>query len=643
MVSFSSSPQFEAKAPSASFWRQVHHYRPRVHKAKITFVAIAFLLCLWMISSSSKVSANLPAWMHKAIAPIAWPMSLWSTAASASANARHVQQPEPDFWTKFPSQHPFTEHPEDAHVFLPRRVDVGPNDTLPHDLEKTNPHLHLLVPATKGSRGTCRTLVSSMILGYPPATVVGYGHEKPGATEFERMVQRITRVRNYLRDSKTVKPHDFVLVVDSLDTFFQLPPQVLVQRFQEILRENNRKLQKKYGDVELPPLKPGASPEVIQKYSQRVLFGASKICPSEMKDDPGCVSVPQSSLPPDVYGWFTDEARDGHKNRPRWLNPGAVIGQAADLKIIYDEVLRLVEQRHKKYGDYLALTQMYGRQEVVRELERRRTANSAQEWLYSLIGISDASNLTGISVKLETGHRYEYGIGVDYKSELFFNQIMARNDVGWLKFDNVTRSAAFQASFGVPRETRMLLPPDIESLPNPFNTSRLAKHQTSIPTWNLTLDKLPSPHDHGWGNLPLLTNAHSASVPVLAHMNGDSKLRNTWWEKMWFFPWARALLRKYVRDSQGFEAAQSALLGGQEWWDMRGGRGGLWTDDANWITLSEICEGQERDLFDDDLGPWSKENGDPDEPVYNQFGKLTHGKGQENEEDQFGWNNFNFW
>jgi hypothetical protein len=64
---------------------------------------------------------------------------------------------------------------------------------------------------------------------------------------------------------------------------------------------------------------------------------------------------------------------------------------------------------------------------------------------------------------------------------------------------------------------------------------------------------------------------------------------------------------------------------------MRGGRGGLWTDDENWVTLSEVCEGQERDLFDDDLGPWAKENGDPDEPVYNQFGNLVKGKEKEEE------------
>lgn len=470
-----------------------------------------------------------------------------------------------------------------------------------------------------------------MILGYPPPTLIGYGHDKPGATEFERTVEQITRVRDYLKNSRFVKDRDFVLIVDAQDVFFQLPPRVLVQRFQDLLRKNNRKLEKKYGyaTVERPN---GDLPDLVQKYTQRVLFGASKLCYSASKSDPGCLSVPESTLPPDTYGWKTDVHPDGHLNRPRWLNPGAVIGQAADLRLIYDEVLRVMEQRPKKHGDYQALSQIFGRQEVVRELERLRTVNGAKEWVYSMLGISDAVNIDGISVRLETGHRYEYGIGVDYESQLFFNQILSRNDVEWIRFNNITKTSLLQGQFGVPREHRLLLPEDIAVLPNPFNQTRFAKEQTTVPEYNATLDKLPNPKEHSWSDIPLMTNPHSASIPVLAHLNGDPKLRNVWWEKMWFFPWARALLRRYVRSSHGFDAAQSALLGGQDWWDMRGGRGGLWTDDENWVTLSEVCEGQERDLFDDDLGPWAKENGDPDMPVYNQFGNLIKGKEKEEEE-----------
>ncbi|KAJ5541159.1 hypothetical protein N7494_006235 [Penicillium frequentans] len=597
MASSSPLPQFkEAKATATTMMWQVYHQRPRTPRSKaIAYSVLAFLFFLFMLISLSG-------------------------------------QPEPDFWTKFPSQHPFPESPEYAQVALPRRTDVAANDTLPHGLEKPNPNLHVLVPMQQGSRGACRTLASAMILGYPPPILVGYGKNTPGVTESERTVDRITRLRDYLKPSHIMKDHDLVLVVDAEDVFFQLPPEILVTRFQEILRTNNKKLLQKHGFAKVEQTTAGAPPNLVPKYSQRVLFGASKLCYGALEADPGCVSVPESSLPPDVYGWKTDIYPDGHLNRPRWLNPGAVIGQAADLRLIYTEALRIIEQRHQKDADYQALTQMYGRQEVIRELERRRTTNGLKEWAQGMLGINEASNITGIHVRLETGHRYEYGIGVDFESQMFFTQMMSRNDVEWIKYNNITKTSILQGQFAVPREHRLLLPDDIAALPNPYNQSRFAKSQSTHPEWNATLDKLPNPEEHSWHNSPLMTNPHSAAVPVLSHLNGDQKLRNAWWEKMWFFPWGRALLRRYVRSSRGFDAAQSSLLGGQEWWNMRGGRGGLWTDEQNWVTFSDVCEGQERDLFDDDLGPWAKENGDPDEPVYNRFGNLMYGKEPPKEE-----------
>ncbi|KAJ5577268.1 hypothetical protein N7535_004194 [Penicillium sp. DV-2018c] len=586
------------KAQSPTVMWQVLHRRSRSHRTKaVGLIAIAFFLFYFFLQPSSK-------------------------------------RVEPDFWTRFPSQHPFPERPEDAQVILPQRADINVNTTLPNGLDKPNPRLHVLVPASRGSRGVCRTLTSAMILGYPPPTVVGYRHDSQATTESERMVERIMRMRNYIQNSKTVHDRDLVLMVDSEDTFFQLPPNVLVERFQSIIRSNNGKLRKRYGLAQVGNEKDDAVSELVQKYTQRVLFGASKLCYPGLLNDAGCVSVPESSLPPDVYGWKTDVYPDGTLNRPRWLNPGTVIGQAADLRLIYNEVLRMVDPRANKSGDHKALTQMYGRQEVVRELERRRTVSKFKEFIYYLIGISDATNLTGVSVHLETGHRYEYGIGVDFESQLFFSQHSSAKDVEWVKFANITKMSAIQMQHGVPREHRLLLPADIAALPNPFVQSRFAKESTQRPRWNATLDKLPSPHDHSWLNVSLMTNVHSATVPAIAHLDGDHKLRNIWWEKMWFFPWARALLRKYVRDSHGFDAAQSSLLGGQDWLEMRGGRGGIWTDDETWITFAEICKGQERDLFDDGFGPWSKEHDDPDDPVYNQYGSLVAGKEKDEEKEQ---------
>ncbi|OJK04973.1 hypothetical protein ASPACDRAFT_21005 [Aspergillus aculeatus ATCC 16872] len=581
------------RSSASSFWLQ--HLHPRRLRARPirTFSLIAacfFLLTLWSRSSS---------------------------------------EPSINFWVKYPSYPPTRQRPEDTPMLLSGRHAMNKNETAPLGLGRSAPSFHLLIPVSHKSASLCRTVTSSMILNYPPPTLISYGKStSDGSTEYSAMVDRIAGIYNYLAYSTQLNDDDLVLIVDSQDVFFQLPAEVLVQRFQDLLRETNEKLLRKYGTItlDLPFRKEGK--QTLQKYSQRVLFAASKTCISSLSQDPGCVTVPQSSLPPDAYGWKTDT--EGHLNRPRWLKPGAVMGQVGDLRLIYAEILHYVHQHRNSRGDYLAMTQMFGRQEYLRELERRNSASRLKEWLYRQIGISDASNLTGaIPPHLTAGARYEYGIGVDYESRLFFNMFNAKMDVEWLHYHNVSTTSAVQMKHGVPRERRLMLPEDLDpvKLGNPFVQPRFTKDDWPNPPWNATLDKLPNYRNHTWRDLPLMTNIHSASVPALLHLDGDKSVRDKWWSEMWYQPWARALLRKYMRTGSGFDASQSALMGGQEWWDMRGGKGGLWTDKGEWLNYGEVCGSYTRDVFDDDLGPFGQENGeDADEPVYNQFGNVIKGK-----------------
>ncbi|BCS22114.1 glycosyltransferase domain-containing protein [Aspergillus puulaauensis] len=540
---------------------------------------------------------------------------------------RGPSEPEVNHWLQYPSYHPFHEKPEDATVISPRLSFNTRNHTFLDDLQKKNSSFHLVLPATRSNPGLCRTLTSAMILNYPPPTLVRYGRELPtGSAGHDYMVDRITGIYNFLAYTPRLQDNDIVLIVDGFDIFFQLPPEVLVKRYQDLLREMNAKLLEKYGmvTVDRPFRKDGV--ETLQKYSQRVIFSASKQCFGNLTEDPGCRSIPGSTLPPDSYGWKTDT--EGHLTRPKWLKPGAVIGQVADLKLIYAHVLRFVEEHRDTEGDYLELTRMYGRQEYVRELERRRTANSFWELMYRWIGISEATNMTGVPPHLEPGQRYEYGIGVDFESRLFFDTVNAKGDVEWLGYNNVTKTSTAQMEHRVPRESRLLLPEDVsdQKLGNPFKQPKYNKNEYINPSWNETMDKLPS--NRSWSNIPLLTNVHSAKVPALVHMAAQDKriVRDTWWSKMWYFPWARALLRKYMRSHTGFDAAQSALLG-QNFWDMRGGVGGVWTDKGEWIDYPEVCTGFERDVFDDDFGKFGEEDGGEFRgPVYNQWGSLIRGR-----------------
>ena len=567
-----------------------------------------------------------------------------------------------NYWTLFPSHHPFRVSPEDATILRPGNPALTNNDTsdntLPGNLGKSNPSFHVILPARHATPELARLLTSAMILNYPPPTLVGYGKPLPeGSTEYDAMVESVKEVYTYLESSGHVDDQNFVLVLDGVDFFFQLPAEVMVKRFQSLMRETNAKLRKKYGIIVVDSPDASAAPELMQKYSQRVLFGASKTClvNHNMTQDPGCVTVPQSSLPPDVYGWKTDVDSEVGNNRPRWLNPSMVMGQAADVKPVFAQILQVVQeeqrkeqqyqqqqqqrQKHNKYtkrrdsiDSRVALTQMYGRQEYIRELERSRSSNAFMQLMYYMIGISDASNITGaIPPSLTPGSRYEYGMGVDSQSHVFFDMAYSHRDMEWLHYSNATRSSLVQMEHGVPREHRLLLPTDLLNahVANPFYHPNLTKEEQTKanPPYNATLDFLPNYKVHSYHSMPLLTTVRTPSVPALVRVDGDRLAKDGSWKRMWYSPWARALLRRYMRMPLEFDAAQAALLGGQDWWDLRGGKGGVWTDLGQWLGFEEVCRGFERDIFEDGFGAWGKELGESnDGPVYNQFGNLVKGK-----------------
>ncbi|KAL1971256.1 hypothetical protein VTN77DRAFT_208 [Rasamsonia byssochlamydoides] len=577
-------------------FRQIHFRRPRTRVLRVIFLTTAISLCFIFF------------------------LSRGSGGDGATS----------DYWSQYPSL-PLSQPPDDLRVISHEAPPVGEDGTLPSHLEKSNPSFHILIPAVDKNVGLCQTITSAMILNYPPPTLIKSGPDLSSPpTAHDAMVAHIKGIVSFLKNSKRVNERDLILIVDGSDTFFQLPPEILIQRFHTILQKNNQKLREKYG-VAVVENEKGAK-EVVQKYSQRVIFAASKECFPNRADDVACVSVPSSPLPPDVYGPKTDIQKDGHRNRPRWLDSGAVIGQAADLLPLYERVLEYVAHHRDRHGDQMVLSRLYGTQEYVRELERRRTSSRFMEWLRDMIGISEATNITNVYLRLEPGQRYEFGIGVDYESQLFFTMKRSRNDVEWITYNNISQASTAQMRHGVPREVRLTLPVDIEqNASNPFIEPARAEGEVVKPPFNETVDALPHPKNMTWNTLPLMTNVHSSAVPATIHLNGDPVLRPEWWSNMWYHPWARALVRKYMRSSRGRLASQSSLLGGSDWWDERGGAGGVWTNNDEWMDFEELCSGFEDKLFDDGLGAWGQEDGGIfQKPIYNQWGILIAGKGPPN-------------
>ncbi len=141
--------------------------------------------------------------------------------------------------------------------------------------------------------------------------------------------------------------------------------------------------------------------------------------------------------------------------------------------------------------------------------------------------------------------------------------------------------------------------------------------------FNTTIDSLPT--NVTWHDMTLLTNLHTLSVPALLNIDGDDELVKTdRWKKMWYHPYARALLRNALRSSEGRKAAHAAAIGGDTEWDTRGGKGGVWLANKNWMEWGAICRGYEEKLFDDGMGVWGYEGGG--HPKFNSYGYLISGE-----------------
>lgn len=132
-----------------------------------------------------------------------------------------------------------------------------------------------------------------------------------------------------------------------------------------------------------------------------------------------------------------------------------------------------------------------------------------------------------------------------------------------------------------------------------------------------------------WSDVKLAANAivPGSSIPAILNFHGDGALMGQMWTKMWFHDRARDLLKWYVKSPDDPVAAQVAMEGVDRWWDLRGGKGGVWTDRGEWLDWNEVCGEFHEEGFGDGKGEFGSEKEAVEEegPVYNIFGKLVKG------------------
>ena len=498
--------------------------------------------------------------------------------------------------------------------------------TKPH---QRDPSFHVLAPASDANGRLCKNLLSSHILNYPPPTLINFGKVFEGE-EWDKgsHTGKIQGVFDFLNQERNVHDDDLVLVIDGYDVWFQLPPEVLVRRYHAIIDEANRRLRREYGTVIQETPWKGNTKEIVQRYQQSVIFGADKLCWPNQPVDPACASLPESTLRKDIYGPQTDMDPEGFANRPKYLNSGTIIGPVSRVRAIYRRALEKVEEGRGTVGDQFVFAEIFGEQEQQRMATKASSRAASNKWLLHMSGTSWTNSLANYiphpapNVTRNSDSKYEFSIGLDYRSSIFQTMTHSLEDVEFIDFTNTKTLHNAQSRLQIPRPQPLTFPSDLTDARPPYPTNHTITDlaaSTLLPTIP-SLDTLPDGLD--WQNLSLATNIHSRHVPTLLHINGDKSPLETWWSSMWFQPDARALLRRYMRTPQPF---LWGTVGGEEkTWDKRGGRGGVWNTNGRWMAWGKLCKGFEEEVFVDGKGEWGKEEGDG--RTFNYWGQQITGE-----------------
>ncbi|ETN43809.1 uncharacterized protein HMPREF1541_11133 [Cyphellophora europaea CBS 101466] len=466
-------------------------------------------------------------------------------------------------------------------------------------------YFHLLIPANEGRADFCKTLFSAAALDYPTPRIINWGKENkdPDIAYGGAHIAKIEGVLGFLRQLGPLSDNELVLVVDGYDTWFQLRPSVLIDRYHAMNDRANARIASRLGSE--------AMRSVDKPIRQTIVFAAQKRCWPATHDDPECYAVPESDLPSNVYGSSTDRDSGDQeapfaKYRQRYLNSGTIMGPVSDLKLVFEAALEKAKAQSAETGsDQGAFAAVFGEQEYQREVIRSRHLTDWQKFKAKLFTDDRdkilADHPTHKQMEHLDGAPREFGIGLDYRGELSLPTVFSEDDAVWLKYSSAVslREAARKA--GVPA-------------PDPPRVPHLAEDikRSTPPFWTADYTgRVPVP-DREWSEVSLFTNLWTGISPVTVHHNAHaqglkSRIRTTW-SDTWFFPYLREMLKS---KAIGYRAPV-AVSREQEWWgpiDERGGIrieiGSLPGDWAPWED-DNVCGATDiaNEVFRDNRGPW---------------------------------------
>ena len=446
--------------------------------------------------------------------------------------------------------------------------------------------LHLVIPATNANQYLCQLLLSSIILNYPTPVFVNWDSPER-ADSPQQHVAKVDAIHNYLRSFPTKKDNDLVLVTDGFNVWFQLPPDLLLKRYFVTIEAQNRRLASRLGRGTMRS----------NNVHQSILFGADKACgPRDDFTWIGCWAAPGSPMPLYSYGPYNDSSFDAAKSnpshaRPRWLGSGMVIGPVKDVRVLFEETSKLMHKELRADSDQWYLSHLFGMQEYKR---------AQLEAVPSL----PPGGIPHPEIPLQ--QKTEFHVGLDYENSMF--QTLGLNDqyLTWWQHDG-SMDVALPKDARKKQHHNFQLSQDLLGSRRPFESMHNLGASAYNDKYQEILKKTGRPDYKMWSHLPLLTNVITRHVIPMLHFSSDKDYRDIWWQKMWFYPYARDLMVSATRISS--EPLHNKRIQGRIWYKsqtpvstfIQGSnqerRDGAWNDRGEWKSFNSMCSAHESALF----------------------------------------------
>lgn len=408
--------------------------------------------------------------------------------------------------------------------------------------------MRIFMPADSPHLNLCKSVMSAAALGYPLPTLLNWNGEynRPHwhlagshIAKLESLLGVIDALLSKTADDGGADEDDLAVMVDAYDIWFQLPPHVLIERFHDLNRQANERLESQWVAAKGMAQSVPASPP-----KQSIVVTSAKDCSPDWESGshPHYDHWPESPMPDDMYGSGTDKlaapiwdpARKYRKIRPRCVNSGMIMGTMGAMRRALvrckGKAEKVERMGRELWSDQALLAEVIGEQEMFRE------------WMRGVVGAWNgteaitkpgklAPEVRRVAQQAMLGTNFEFGIGLDYAFSTIPPTCSAEEDGFFVKTGNTSAIEEASVKAGVPGKIRVHGPP-----------AELGK---SLPSTNLL-------RNVAWADVPLYTDFYFGITPVGIHHNAyvmnlkPWRIRN-WWDNMWFYPNLRDLVTENLQ------------------------------------------------------------------------------------------------